>query len=73
MKKVKFSKAGKWADSDTLVAQIEVAEGDVVEVSNELADIIVDAGAGEIVKSKDKKEAAKSSPAAKDKEKAESK
>lgn len=39
MKTVKINElgAGKWADPNTNIAQIIVAEGDIVEVSNELA------------------------------------
>ena len=75
MKLVKFKEAGKWADSDTTRPQISVEAGEVCEVSLGLADIIVQAGKGEIVKPKpsaaDKKAAA--DKAAKDKAAAESK
>ena len=70
MKRVKFKEAGKWADSDTTIPQIEVKAGDVREVSIGLADIIVSAGKGEyVVPTK----AAKKTPVTKDKAKAESK
>ena len=69
MKRVKFKEAGKWADSDTTVPQIEVKAGEECEVSLELADIIVGAGKGEIVEPVAKKK----TPASKDKAKAESK
>lgn len=71
MKNIKFHKAGKWAEPDTLLPQFEVEEGEEREVSNELADIIVDAKRGKIVPSKPA--AVEQKPADKDKEKAEQK
>ncbi len=79
MKKVKFNKAGKWAEGDTLLPQFEVVKGDVREVSSELADIIVGAKCGAIVAnnratgSAADKAAADKEPSAEDKEKAETK
>ena len=75
MKRVKFKEDGKWADSDTTIPQLEVKAGDECEVSIGLADIIVSAGKGEYVKPTVQvaKEAAKKTPATKDKAKAESK
>ena len=70
MKRVKFKEAGKWADSDTTVPQIEVEAGDECDVSIGLADIIVSAGKGEYVVAP---KPAKKNPATKDKAKAESK
>ncbi len=49
MKNVKFNKAGKWAEGNTLLPQFEVEKGDVCEVSSELADIIVAAKCGVVV------------------------
>ena len=72
MKKVKFKEAGKWADSDTTVPQIEVEAGEEREVSIGLADIIVSAGKGEYVELP-KPAAKKKTPATKDKAAAESK
>lgn len=40
--------AGKWADPNTLIPQITVEEGDVVKVSNELADAMVPNNAKDI-------------------------
>lgn len=42
MKTVKINAkgAGKWADPNTNIPQIEVEEGDIVEVSDELAGLI---------------------------------
>lgn len=48
-KHIKFNKAGRWADSNPLIPQFEVKQGEVREVSNELADIIVEAGRGTLV------------------------
>ena len=75
MKLVKFKEAGKWADSDTTVPQITVEAGEVCEVSLGLADIIVQAGRGTIVKPKpsEKDKETEANPSAKDKAKAESK
>ena len=89
MKLVKFNTAGRWADPDTNIPQIEVKEGDEVEVSDALADLVVSNNRGEVVDTTDKeaadkeaadKEAAdkeakvdKKTPATKDKAKAESK
>lgn len=48
-KLVKFKKTGKWADSNPAIPQLEAEAGKTYEVSNELADIIIEAGAGELV------------------------
>ena len=72
MKLVKFKEAGKWADSDTTVPQIEVEAGEVCEVSLGLADTVVQAGKGEIV-APAKPATKKKTPATKDKAAAESK
>lgn len=50
MPHVKFKKTGKWAEHNPALPQIEVKKDDVLEVSHELAEVIVDAGAGEVVK-----------------------
>lgn len=78
MKNVKFKEAGKWAELDTSLPQFEVAAGEEREVSAGLADVIVDAGRGEIIPAKVAEKAAakpksKVTPATKDKAKAESK
>jgi len=49
-KHVKFKSKGKWAEVNPALPQFEVKAGEVREVSNELADVIEDAGRGEIVK-----------------------
>lgn len=51
MKTIKVNKkgAGKWADPNTGIAQIEVAEDDIVEVSDELADIMCPTSATVVV------------------------
>ena len=72
MKRVKFKEAGKWADSDTTIPQFEVEAGEEREVSLELADIIVQAGKGEIVEPP-KPTTHNKTPATKDKAIAESK
>ncbi len=78
MKLIKFNTAGKWADSDTLVPQIEVEEGDEVEVSDSLAALIIENKRGEeVVKEAEKtpakvdKKKAEKNPAKKDKKVAE--
>jgi hypothetical protein len=79
MKHVEFNKAGRWADPDTLVPQIEVEEGEVVEVSDALADLVVANKRGKVVELKEetpkeeKKSKGKKTPATKDKQAAESK
>ena len=50
MKHVKFKAEGRWADPNPSVPQIEVKAGEIVPVSNELADIVVEAGRAEYVK-----------------------
>lgn len=50
MKNVKFKSAGKWADPDPKIPHLEVEAGKTYPVSNELADIVEDAGRGTIVK-----------------------
>ena len=72
MKRVKFKEDGKWADSDTMVPQLEVKAGEEHDVSIGLADIIVSAGKGEYVEPP-KAAAKKKTPATKDKAAAESK
>ena len=48
-KHIKFKNKGTWAEVNPALPQFEVKAGGVHEVSNELADIIVDAGRGDIV------------------------
>lgn len=64
MKIIKINKAGagKWADPDTNVAQIEVEAGDVVTVSNALADMMLP-NCGKDITREVAKEAAKESEA----------
>jgi len=57
MKTVKFKEAGKWADSNPLLPQFEVEAGEEVLITNDLADIVVEAGKGKIIPA-DKTEAA---------------
>jgi len=65
MKHVEFNCAGRWADpSDTLIPQIEVEEGEVHEVSDALADLVVTNKRGKDVTEKVAKEAAKEEKAA---------
>ncbi len=74
MVKVKMKKAGKWAETQPHLPQFEVKEGDVVDVSVELAEIMVTAGAATRVKAapaKQVKAKQEKSPASKDKEQAE--
>ena len=79
--KVNAKGAGKWADPDTLIAQIEVKEGDEVIVSDALADIMCPHCAKDITHQRakgdteaaDKEAAHQKNPAKKDKAKAESK
>lgn len=83
MKTIEFKEAGKWAENDTSLPQLEVEAGDRHLVSDALADIIIGAGRGKIIApdgsktEKEKKEQAKpakkKTPATKDKGKAESK
>jgi len=76
MPHVKFNDAGKWAEAKSYDPQFEVEAGDIREVSHELADIIVEAEKGHIVKlESDSGPVPKneSNPAAKDKAKAEKK
>ena len=49
-KHVKFKSKGKWAEVNPALPQFEVKAGEIKEVSSELADVIEDAGRGEIVK-----------------------
>ncbi len=49
MKTVKFKEAGRWADSNPLLPQFEVEAGEEALVTNDLADIIVEAGKGKII------------------------
>lgn len=49
MKRIKFKKGGKWAETDTLLPQFEVEAGEEHNVSDELANIILEAKAGTIV------------------------
>ena len=50
MKNVKFKGKGVWADPNPLVPQLEVEAGKTYEVSNELAEIVEEAGRGSIIK-----------------------
>lgn len=47
---IKFKKAGKWAEHNPAHPQFSVKAGEEREVSNELADVIEEAGLGEVVK-----------------------
>ena len=49
MKNVRFFKAGRWAGESVRSPQFMVEEGEVKEVHDTVADIVVGAGAGEIV------------------------
>lgn len=57
----KFNKPGRWADPDVRKPQVQVMEVDVEEenlipVSPELAEILVDAGHGEVVEVPDEED-----------------
>lgn len=70
MPHVKFKSAGKWAEYNPAIPQFEVSKDEVREVSHELAESIVRAGKGEIVKVSAKAKA-EDDPAKGDKDKAE--
>lgn len=50
MKQVKFKREGKWAETDPLLPQFKVEAGDIHACTDGLADLIVAAKAGEIIK-----------------------
>lgn len=50
---VKMKKAGRWADPQPHIPQIEVEAGEEVEVSIALAEVMVNAGAAERVTRKE--------------------
>ena len=77
--KVKFKQDGKWADNPADPV-FEVKEGDELEVSAHLANILVESGKGEIITTNNKetpakedKKDGKKNPAKSDKAQAESK
>lgn len=50
MQRVKFKEPGRWAEVNPAAPQFDVVAGEVREVSDELARIIVDADKGEKVR-----------------------